>query len=261
MYLFFIKKNFCDGWDNMMAVIIPNLIVLAGILGFTSLIYVSRNIVPLAVIFLFLALIAISILTFAFGDSAAQIANFGGVHVADYFKAIPGCIKDGALFGLLTGCIVVATYVSIPFYFAQKSLISIFIGALFTWVVVIVLLALQWFVAIRSLMHNDFKKCLKKCFIIFFDNTGFSLFMALYTLVLLALSILMVGLLPSAAGITLGQVNALRLRLYKYDYLEKHPELKTSKDRKYIPWTELIQDDKEMLGPRSFKSFIFPWKE
>ncbi|HAH61259.1 MAG TPA: hypothetical protein DCL73_04095 [Treponema sp.] len=261
MYLFFIKKNFCDGWDNMLSIIIPNLVVLGVILGFTSLMYVFQNAVPVVIALVFLMLIAISILTFAFGDSAVQIANFSTAHIADYFKAIPGSLKDGALFGLLIGAICTASYIAIPFYFAQKSLFGIFVGALFTWVVLFALLALQWFAAIRALMHNDFKKCLRKCFIIFFDNTGFSLFTAFYNLILFALSILMVGLMPSAAGIMLSQVNALRLRLYKYDYLEKHPELKTPKERRYIPWSDLLEDDKEALGPRSFKSFIFPWKE
>jgi len=261
MYLFFIKKNFCDGWDNMLSIIIPNLVILGVILGFFSLIYIFQSIVPVVVLLIFLLMIVISILTFAFGDSAVKIANFSGVHILDYFKAISGCIKDGTFFGLLLGAVCTISYIAIPFYFYQKTLFGFFIGALFTWFVLFFLLALQWFVAIRSLMHNDFKKCLKKCFIIFFDNTGFSFFTALYNLVLLMLSVIMVGMMPSAAGITLAQVNALRLRLYKYDYLEEHPECKTAKDRKYIPWAELIQNDKEMLGPRSFKSFIFPWKE
>ena len=110
-------------------------------------------------------------------------------------------------------------------------------------------------------MHNDFKKCLKKSFIIFFDNAGFSVFMLLYNTVLLAMSVFLFFLLPSAAGITLALTNALRLRLYKYDWLENHPELKTRKEQKNIPWDELLQNDKDMVGHRSFKSFIFPWKE
>ena len=136
-----------------------------------------------------------------------------------------------------------------------------FIGAMFVWLVVFTLLSIQWFVAIRSLMHNDFKKCLKKCFLIFFDNVPFSLFTALYDFFLTVLSVFFFGLLPSLSGIILAQVNALRLRLYKYDYYEAHPELKTSKEKRYIPWDELLQNDKETLGPRSFKSLIFPWKE
>jgi len=261
MNLFFIKKNFCDGWDNMLTIIIPNLVILGVLLGFMSLLYVFQNVTPVTIVLVFLLLIAVSILTFAFGDSAVQIANFGTAHVADYFKAIPGCIKDGTLFGLLIGAVCAASYIAIPFYFAQKSLFGIFLGALFSWIVLFVFLALQWFVAVRSIMHNDFKKSLRKCFILFFDNTGFSLFLACYNLILFILSVVMIGFMPSGAGITLSQVNALRLRLYKYDYLEAHPELKTSRERKYIPWAELIEDDKEALGPRSFKSFIFPWKE
>ena len=85
--------------------------------------------------------------------------------------------------------------------------------------------------------------------------------MAAYTFFLSALSICLFGLLPSVSGITLAQVNTLRLRLYKYDYYEAHPELKTPKEKRYIPWDELLQNDKETLGPRSFKSLIFPWKE
>ena len=136
-----------------------------------------------------------------------------------------------------------------------------FIGSMFVWLVIFTLLSLQWFVAIRSLLHNNFRKCIKKCFLIFFDNMWFSLFTAAYTFFLSALSIFLFGLLPSVSGITLAQVNALRLRLYKYDYYEAHPELKTPKEKRCIPWDELLQNDKETLGPRSFKSLIFPWKE
>ena len=30
--------------------------------------------------------------------------------------------------------------------------------------------------------------------------------------------------------------------------------------RNDVPWDELIADDKESLGPRNWKSFVFPWK-
>ena len=71
----------------------------------------------------------------------------------------------------------------------------------------------------------------------------------------------MMGFLPSFAGILINKANALRIRLYKYDYLEEHPEIKTKKERNYIPWDELIQDDKDALGPRKLRSFLFPWKD
>ncbi|MDR9858768.1 hypothetical protein [Treponema socranskii] len=261
MYLFFIKKNFYDGWDNMLSLIVINLVIMTVSLGLLSLIYALQQSVPLVIALIILFGIVISILTLASGEVASSAANFGSAHIADFFRAIPSCIADGIRFGLILSVAGTAAYVCIPFYFAQKTLPTMFIGSMFVWLVVFTLLSLQWFVAIRSLMHNDFKKCLKKCFIVFFDNIWFSLFTVVYNFFLLALSVFLFGLLPSVAGITLAQVNALRLRLYKYDYYEAHPELKTPKEKRYIPWDELLQNDKETLGPRSFKSLIFPWKE
>jgi len=261
MYLFFIKKNFYDGWDNMLSLIVINLVIMTVSLGLLSLIYALQQSVPLVIALIILFGIVISILTLASGEVASSAANFGSAHIADFFRAIPSCIADGIRFGLILSVVGTAAYVCIPFYFAQKTLPTMFIGSMFVWLVVFTLLSLQWFVAIRSLMHNDFKKCLKKCFIVFFDNIWFSLFTVVYNFFLLALSVFLFGLLPSVAGITLAQVNALRLRLYKYDYYEAHPELKTPKEKRYIPWDELLQNDKETLGPRSFKSLIFPWKE
>ena len=261
MYLFFIKKNFYDGWDNMLSLIVINLVIMTVSLGLLSLIYALQQSVPLVIALIILFGIVISILTLASGEVASSAANFGSAHIADFFRAIPSCIADGIRFGLILSVVGTAAYVCIPFYFAQKTLPTMFIGSMFVWLVVFTLLSLQWFVAIRSLMHNDLKKCLKKCFIVFFDNIWFSLFTVVYNFFLLALSVFLFGLLPSVAGITLAQVNALRLRLYKYDYYEAHPELKTPKEKRYIPWDELLQNDKETLGPRSFKSLIFPWKE
>lgn len=268
MFGFMIKKSFCDGWDNLVSLVITNVIYLFAGLGlFYVFSLLARFENPLYLIaFAVLACMILSILFFAYGETAADIANFNGVKLLDFFKAIPSSIKDGALFGLLCSGIAILSYISITYYwseaFLQKSaLVGVFLGALILWIDVFVILSLQWFVAIRSLMKNPFKKCLKKCFIIFFDNTGFCVAMGLYTLVLIAISVLCIGFMPSIAGILIAQTNALRLRLYKYDYLEEHPELETKHERKMIPWEELIFDDKEALGPRTWRNFLFPWKE
>ena len=66
--------------------------------------------------------------------------------------------------------------------------------------------------------------------------------------------------MPLGAGLVLSSVNALRLRLYKYDWLDQHPELKGVKTRRNIPWSALIAEDEESLGPRNFRSFFMPFK-
>ena len=31
-------------------------------------------------------------------------------------------------------------------------------------------------------------------------------------------------------------------------------------DRKHLPWADILFDEEEKVGPRSFKNMIFPWK-
>lgn len=272
MYGFLLKKNFCDGWDNLFSVVVINVIFtisMVGIILLSSFVttklgddttnmafYLIQTGIMLLGIFIF------SIFNFAYGELAAKIANFEGIHILDFFKRIPSVLKDAALFAIFITIIIFLSVYSIYFYIIQQqSYMSLFVGALIFWIDIFILLSLQWFAPIRSTFHNPFFKCLKKCFIIFMDNTGFSLFMAFYTLILIALSILPIGFFPSLTGVSIAKHNAFRLRMYKYDYLEEHPELKTPRERRKIPWEELIYEDREALGPRKLRSFLFPWKE
>ncbi|MCR4630971.1 MAG: hypothetical protein K5786_05010 [Treponema sp.] len=261
MYGFLLKKNFCDGWDNLLSVIITNVIFMFVGLGIIALNAVTAQNTILLVLAFILSFIIVSIVVFAYGDSAAAIADFKGIHYADFFKAIPGVLKDASLFGLMCAVITMISGFSIRYYFMQKTTISFMMGAAICWIDIFIILSLQWFVPLRSNMHNNFRKCLRKCFIIFFDNTAFSVLTGLYTIFLLLLTVLFIGFLPSVAGIEIAKANALRLRLYKYDYLEEHPELQTKRERNRIPWEELIYDDRETLGPRKLRSFLFPWKD
>ena len=272
MYGFLFKKNFCDGWDNLFSVVVTNVLFLLSMVGIILLSsfvtsHLGENTTDMAFYLiqtgiLFLGIFIFNIFDFAFGELAHNIANFEGVHFLDFFKKIPGVLLDALLFSILIIVIVFISAYSLNFYIIQQqSLISLFVGALLFWVDIFIALSLQWFVPIRNTFHNKFFKCLKKCFMICMDNTGFSIIMGLYNLLLLALSILPIGFFPSVAGISISKHNAFRLRMYKYDYLEEHPELKTLKERRKIPWEELIFEDREALGPRKLRSFIFPWKE
>ena len=272
MYGFIIKKNFCDAWDNLLSVVITNVIFLFSGIGIIFLSALVTKLwtesMPEGLFYLIqgaiilLGMIIFSTISFAYGEQAAKIADFCGINFWDFFKVIPSVIKDAVLFSIMVCAIIYVSFFSINYYmFQQQSMFGLCIGALLFWIDVFVFLSLQWFVPIRSTMHNNFGKIVKKCFIIFFDNTGYSILLALNNLIALAMSILFIGFLPSVAGITINKQNAFRIRLYKYDYLEEHPELKTKRERRQIPWEELIFDDREALGPRKLRSFLFPWKE
>ena len=75
MYLFFIKKNFYDGWDNMLSLIVINLVIMTVSLGLLSLIYALQQSVPLVIALIILFGIVISILTLASGEVASSAAN------------------------------------------------------------------------------------------------------------------------------------------------------------------------------------------
>lgn len=263
MFLFYLKKNFCDGWDNMMSLLLPNiLIVLIAVATFFSTHFLITTMPTLAITIQIVGVFLIFFAIFAFGKSAAQIANFKTPTFKSYLSQFIDLKvwKDCILFALLNVLFIVVGVVGIPFYLRQSEIGGIFLAALLFWFLLIVLLSLQWFIPIRVLLKNNFLKSLKKCFIIFFDNPIFSILVFLYTILLSVLSVLLFFMLPGFTGVLLAPVNALKLRLYKYDWLEEHPEL-TPQERKHIPWYELIADDNETIGPRTFKSFFLPWKE
>ena len=262
MFGFILKKNFCDGWDNLLTVIITNLIFLFTGIGLVFLNSLASKSDILALFAILISSIVLSILMFAYSDSAAHIANFEGIRFVDFFKQIPGALKDGTLFGLMNAGVFLVSSFSIRYYIVDSgTLFGFALGCAIFWIDFFYLLAMQWFIPIRGLMHNNFKKCFKKSFIILFDNTGFSLLMGLYNLILIALSVLCIGFFPSLTGILIANTNALRVLLYKYDYLEEHPELKTKRERRQIPWDDLLSEDREILGPRNIRSFLFPWKD
>ena len=258
---FFIKKNFFDGWDNLLSLVFPNLLMFAWVIGGYFLADVALKqslLVSILVLAIFWCGTFVAI--FAFGSCAAEIANFKSVTFKDWLNNFLLAWKDGLIFGLITGLLTMLGTVTIPFYLQMEGMIGLFLAALVFWFLLVCGLSFQWVLPIRSLMNNDLKKCIKKSFIIFFDNPGFSLFMFLYTIFLVVLSVALFMIAPSFCGIVLAHTNGLRLRLYKYDWLEAHPDASPS-EKKHIPWKELVAEDRENVGPRTLKNFIFPWKE
>lgn len=258
---FFIKKNFFDGWDNLLSLVFPNLLIFALVVGGYFVADVALNLsLLLSMLVLGIFWCGTSIAIFAFGACAAEIANFKSVTFKDWLKNFPSVWKDGLIFGLITGVLTTLGAITIPFYLQMEGMVGLFLAALVFWFLLVCVLAFQWVLPIQSIMNNDLKKSIKKSFIIFFDNPGFSLFMFLYTIFLVVLSIAFFMIAPSFCGIVLAHTNGLRLRLYKYDWLETHPDA-TPAEKKHIPWKELVAEDRENVGPRTLKNFIFPWKE
>lgn len=271
---FFFKKNFYDGWDNVILFFVPNLILDLFLLICGSLFFLgtkmnsgSLGIIIWIFSFLFILIIA-SILILSWAESAAEIANYEVAEIKTFFSKIKSCIKDGILYALLLFFVITISVIGFIYYFkpgtkTQISFIGLMAGSVFCWVSITIILGLFLYPAMRALLHNSFKKTLKKCFIVLFDNFGKCIILNFYNLFLFLLSIIMLGLTPGLGGIGLSNVNFLRLLLKKYDYLEEKENSQNNKktNSHKIPWNEILAEDIEITGTRSFKSFFMPWKE
>ncbi len=193
----------------------------------------------------------------ALGLSVKEISDYKSFSFKDFFGNIKKGFKAGLILGLLLLAVFIILAIGIPFYLNMGSLFGILIAAFIFWSAITVFLALQYWFPIRARLDEKPLKILRKCFIVLIDNLGFSIFLALCNIVTLALSAFLGFLLPGPAATLLFLDEALRLRLYKYDWIEENPDA----DRKKIPWEALIGEDRDTTGTRSFRSFIFPWKD
>lgn len=268
MFKFFLKKNFADGWDNLFFIIISNVFSIVLIAGavFAFKFMANSGINPWLQN---LALIGFGglfgILLFAYGANGAKMANFESPSFGTFFRAFTYVWKIGFLSGALLTLAILVIRMGILYYLSLGGIFIILLAFL-GWFLLISIMALQWFIPLYFLQEqNGFKKCLKKSFIIFFDNPWFSVGCFIYNVLLSVLSCMIFLLAPGFLGLNLSMTNALRLRLKKYDWLEEMEEKESgfmnNRDKRYnVPWDELIAEDVESLGPRKLGSFLFPWK-
>jgi uncharacterized membrane protein YesL len=254
---FFIKKSFFDGWDHLFSLILLNL----GFIAVVGLGFVLPGSLG-APGWLIIALIAVSLAAVSVWMSACiyalkGVSDFGSIHFSDIW----GFVKQGLVPGLQVGGLLVAGYfvlrTGLPFYLQIGGILGALAAGVIFWCAVILVLALQFYIPLRARLGGGLRKNLRKSFVIFFDNPGFSIFLFLYSAVTLALSIFIAFLLPGFSGVALAQNVALRIRLYKYDWLEEHPEA----NRREVPWDKLLEEDRDLVGKRTLKGMFFPWKE
>ncbi|MBR6080185.1 MAG: hypothetical protein IKP60_08520 [Treponema sp.] len=275
MFKFFLKKNFADIWDHAFHLFVVNMTYMViGVGAFFTLFGIYRTGINdyQKYLFMLLAIVVFSVVghvfVFAEGKNCESISRYEQPKLRAYFSNIKSCVKDGMLYGLFVAILFCVAVVSVPYYFqmwlptdgTSSNFVGLLLMLVVIWAELISLLSLQWFIPIRNIMHNNFKKCLKKSYIIFFDNVGFSIGLALVNLVNLLISVFTLGMVPGLSGMQLSATDALRLRLYKYDWYEVNPGM-TKEQRKEVPWTELLANDRKLLGKRTIKGYLFPWKE
>jgi hypothetical protein len=257
---FVIKKTFFDLWDNLFRIVLLNLgfivsLAVPIILPFhipVPALSIAVTVIGILWCFVYLAAAALSV---------KAVSDYGVFGFADFKANVKAGWPAGVVMALVSFIFFLMIRVIIPFYLHMDSLLGLLLGAVVFWTLILALFSFQFFFAIRARLDTRPIKIIKKCFIIFFDNPGFSIFSLLYTLVTLAVSLIFVLLVPGPAGLLLFLDEGLRLRLMKYDWLETVSKDATPPKRRRIPWDALLIEEREKTGTRTLRNFIFPWKD
>ena len=257
MILFFIKKVFFDSWDNLLTIVVFNI-------GFSLIIagssYIAFLFEPAGVGYFSTVIIAVVIFNvYSVGVSGYLNDLIQGN--SPELKQLPLFIKkywkSAIVISVISIFQISVLIIGFPFYFSIGGLPGLIGLVTLFWISVLWWIANQYFFPIASQLENSIKKQIKKSFIILLDNTLFSIFLGIYSVTILGISIFTALLIPGITVVLLAHQTALKLRLYKYDYLDDNSDA----SRKNIPWDELLYEEKEKIGTRTIKGMIFPWKE
>jgi len=256
MFGFMIKKTFFDMWDNLFKIVILNIgfIICLGIIIYLYVLFDFNLIFSLVASFIGITIFFLY--TGAVSKICKDIADYKTLELRNLLKYLKQTYGSSILFALIVSVFIFLIRIAIPFYLGLENIFSVFAFSFLFWTSLFFIFIVQYFFPVQSGLAKKIRKIIKKMFLIYIDNKLFSLGLFFVFLIMLVLSIIFI-LLPGFTAIMLLFNVALKLRLYKYDYLEKNPDAKRNK----IPWTELLYEDRERVGKRTLKGMIFPWKE
>ena len=255
---FLLKKNFFDTWDNFFKIALINIGFLVSLAIpvfvpnlFSSIPLVSTVILLIGILWCFVYMSAAAI-------TLKSISDYGSFGFAEFFENLKANWPAGLVLGGIVFFLYMLGTAVIPFYLSMKSAIGLLLAAFVFWAMVAVVLAMQFFFAIRSRLETRILKAIKKCFIFFLGNSMFCVFSLIHNLFLLVICLFPLFLfVPGPAGILLFLDEGLRLRLMKYEWYEANP----GADIRKVPWDAILIEEREKTGTRSLKNFIFPWKD
>jgi small-conductance mechanosensitive channel len=257
MFGFLIKKAFFDMWDNMLRVLLMNLGYILVLAIFFLLAPLFLDVPPLFIATVVVGIAVCAVYTGVVSRMCSEICDYRQPGFSDIPRFLKESFGSSLLLAAALAGYVFVVSIAFRFYGGLKSLVGPLAVAVLFWVTVGWLLASQFFFPLQSRLDRKFRKIFRKTFLLFFDNPAFSIGLFLCSGIVLLVSFFTALLLPGLSSILLLWNAALKLRLYKYDWLEKNP----GPGRRSVPWDALLVEDRERVGKRTLKGMIFPWKE
>lgn len=257
MILFMFKKAFWDAWDNMGRLLLINFFML---LLLAVPVFIPRALIDIPILSITILVISVLLIFIYMGAVSAYVrdlVNYNSPELKDIFSHLKRNWIKSLMLGLAVLFFLFICSIGFQFYSALGNTMGLLGLAFLFWIFVIVSIAMVFYFPVLNSLDRDLKKIVKKSFILFFDNTAAAVALAIGIVINTLLSLAMAFILPGIGGILVLQESCMKLILMKYDYLEEHPEA----DRKKIPWSALLMEEREKVGKRTLKGTIFPWKD
>ena len=255
---FWIKKAFFDFWDHFLITVLMNLgFIAVGTVAFVLAPQFQAAAPALGVVVLLIGVELLFVYGGAVTMTAGDIADYRNPSWSSFYEHLRAIWPLALIYGAMVIGSLFLLSVAIPVYAGLDNVLGAGALALLFWAAVIWYAGLQFFFPVRMRLDTNFKKVLKKCFIVLFDNPLYTLGSAIGFVFVVVISVFTAFLLPGPAGALIWLQSGFKLRILKYDYLEENPDA----DRRHIPWDRLLIDERERVGKRTLKGMIFPWKE
>jgi len=257
---FLLRKTLYDLWDNMFRIVVLNLgfFICTSLLLLPFLLPKVFDTDVFAIVLGILGTLISCVYLAAVAFTIKSISDYGSFTFKDFFKNFKVAWPAGIAMFLFILLLFYLISVVLPSYFIMEpQIVGLPLFGIILWLIVFCLLSFQYYFAVYVRLGGKIIKSFKKCMIISVDNTGMSIFLFINNIVAMLVSFPFMFMFPGPAGVLLYLDEAIRLRILKYDWLEANP----GANRRKIPWDELLIEERDKTGTRSFKNFIFPWKD
>ena len=269
MYGLLLKKTFFDMWDNLFSVLAINLGFLLIFIVSIVVTEFSRGLVAIALsntlpIFtilrhLIINSIFLSLIFIYLGAACAftkELTEKNKPGFGDFFRYLKTNAKGGCIFGFINAFLIFILVASRQTYY--NSVFGIFVFYLMLWLYFLWIASSQYFFPLLTRFDKNVYKNIKKMLMLLLDNFGLTIIgLVIPGVIIMVLYPVTMFLAFGPATLMLMYNIALTFLLHRYEYLEENPE----KNRKKIPWQQLLIEEEKKVGKRTLKGFFFPWKE
>lgn len=258
MFGYALKKAFFDLWDHLFFALAVNLAFTLSVLGMASLLVLFQGFGPggllltVPIPFLLATLLG-GTMTFWARDIVVQ----GSSRFVDFPAHFVSSWKTSLAFGLTWLILAAGFLFGVPFYTGLNEIAGFVFGVVMAWLGFFAAGMSLYYPGLNAQIESNLTKLTKKSFLVFLANPWASLVLALGFVVGVVASVFTLGFFPGILGISIWLQVGFRFLMAKYEWVEANPEA----DPKKVPWAIVLKDDMDKVGPRSFKSLIFPWKD